>query len=238
LRGLLLFLICGLAQGHDVITTALTFDRDISRILYTSCVSCHHPDGKAFSLMTYSDVRPWAVAMKEEILQRRMPPWGAVKGFGDFRNDQALTPEQMERIVSWVDGGVPEGEPKDLPPAPKFEDDPALTQITGALKVSGEHKLDKPFSVEGLLPQSIPDNASLMITAQLPNGQIEPLVWLKNYKAQFDHPFLFRKPLDVPAGTVIRGVPANAAVLLLPVGSFPPPVQKTEESPHHTEGSK
>ena len=47
-----------------------------------------------------------------------MPPWGAVKGFGDFRNDEALTPEQMELIVSWVSGGAPEGDAKDLPPAP------------------------------------------------------------------------------------------------------------------------
>ena len=51
-----------------------------------------------------------------------MPPWGAVKGFGDFRNDQALTPEQLELIVSWADGGVPEGEEKDLPPPPKFDE--------------------------------------------------------------------------------------------------------------------
>ena len=48
-----------------------------------------------------------------------MPPWGAVKGFGDFRNDVALTPEQIELIVSWVSGGAPEGDAKDLPPPPK-----------------------------------------------------------------------------------------------------------------------
>ena len=29
---------------------------------------------------------------------------------GDFRNDKALTPEQLELIVSWAGGGVPEGE--------------------------------------------------------------------------------------------------------------------------------
>ena len=72
----------------------------------------------AFSLMTYADARPWAVAIKEEILRRRMPPWGAIKGFGEFRNDTALTPEEMERIVSWTDGGVPEGERKTCPRRP------------------------------------------------------------------------------------------------------------------------
>ncbi|HEV2446848.1 MAG TPA: hypothetical protein VGS58_13050, partial [Candidatus Sulfopaludibacter sp.] len=116
---LVLLAACCAAQGHDIITTSITFDRDIVRIINTHCASCHHPGGTAFSLMTYSDARPWAVAIKEEILRRRMPPWGAIKGFGEFRNDQALTPEEMERIVSWTDGGVPEGEPKDLPEPPK-----------------------------------------------------------------------------------------------------------------------
>ena len=96
--------IYGSVQGRDLNGVG----RDISRIVNNHCASCHHPDGAAFSLMTYGDARPWAVAIKEEILRRRMPPWGAIKGFGEFRNDQALTPEEMERIVSWADGGVPE----------------------------------------------------------------------------------------------------------------------------------
>src|SRR5260370_118781 len=91
--------------AHDVITTRITWDREITRLVYSRCASCHREGGSAFSLMTYADGRPWAVAMKEEVLARRMPPWGAIKGFGDYRNDQALTPEQMEIIVSWVDGG-------------------------------------------------------------------------------------------------------------------------------------
>jgi hypothetical protein len=89
------------APGHDIITTSITWDRDISRIVNERCASCHHSGGIAFSLMSYAKGRPWAEAIKEEVLARRMPPWGAVKGFGDFRNDQALSSEQLERIVSW-----------------------------------------------------------------------------------------------------------------------------------------
>ena len=95
-RCLLLLSACFAAQAHDIITTSITFSRDIARIVNNHCASCHHPGGMAFSLMTYADARPWAVAIKEEILRRRMPPWGAIKGFGEFRNDQALTPEEME----------------------------------------------------------------------------------------------------------------------------------------------
>ena len=87
----LIFILSFVTQGHDVITTRITFDREISRIVYERCAACHHQDGSSFSLMSYPEVRPWAVAIKEEALSRRMPPWGAVKGFGEFRNDQGLT---------------------------------------------------------------------------------------------------------------------------------------------------
>jgi hypothetical protein len=45
----------------------------------------------AFSLMTYAGARPWAGAVKEEVLERRMP-LGSGEGV-DFRNDKAHKPE-------------------------------------------------------------------------------------------------------------------------------------------------
>ena len=44
-------------------------------------------------------------------LARRMPPWPAERGFGTFSNDIGLTPREFEFLISWVDGGVPEGRP-------------------------------------------------------------------------------------------------------------------------------
>jgi len=215
-RCLLLFSACLLAQGHDIITTSITFTRDISRIVNNHCASCHHPGGTAFSLMTYSDARPWAVAIKEEILRRRMPPWGAIKGFGEFRNDQALTPEEMERIISWADGGVPEGEPKDMPEPPKSIEPQTYRHGKGELSVSGDFALKSAFSLDGLWPERVPEKGSFQITAQLPDGSIEPLLWLQDYKMQFGHPFLFRSPISLPARTVIKGIPPGAKLALLP----------------------
>jgi hypothetical protein len=214
----LLLLAAGLAaQGHDIITTSITFTRDISRIVNNHCASCHHPDGMAFSLMTYSDARPWAVAIKEEILRRRMPPWGAIKGYGDFRNDQALTPEEMERIVSWTDGGTPEGEPKDMPEPPKSLEPETFRHGKGELSVSGDFALTRAFTLDGLWPEKFPEKGRFLITAQLPDGVIQPLLWLEDYKTKFGHPFLFRTPLSLPAHTVIRGIPPGAKIALLPV---------------------
>jgi hypothetical protein len=202
--------------AHVGITTKVTWNKEISRILFERCAACHRPGGTAFSLMTYKDARPWAVAIKEEVLSRRMPPWGAVKGFGEFKNDQGLTPEQLELITAWVEGGVPEGDPKHLPPAPRISAPAAVRPNNNQLVLSGDLTLIRPFKLAGILPQTVPDGASMKIVAQLPDGRVEPLVWLYEYREKFRHPFLLRKTLTLPRGTIIRGVAAGAAIILLP----------------------
>lgn len=205
-----------LAYGHDVITTKVTFDREIVRLFNAHCISCHREGGTAFSLETYKVARPWAKAIGEEVLQRRMPPWGAVKGFGDFRNDQGLTEEQLELIVDWEEGGAPEGEEKNLPATPKLAPVPALTHTPKEIAIRGDFKLTRAFKLDGLWPKTIADGESFQVTAELPDGSIEPLLWLRNYRKMFEHPFLLRRPLELPAGTVVRGVPGDATVALLP----------------------
>ncbi len=212
----LMCLFAATAAAHDIITTPITWDREISRIVYERCASCHHEGGQAFSLMTYADARPWAVAIKEEVFERRMPPWGAVKGFGDFRDDKALTPEQLELITSWVGGGVPEGEAKDLPPAPKFEQPLLDLQAGGVISVNGECQLEKDFKLLAIWPKSVPDDADFQVTAERPDGSIEPLIWFEHFHAKFTHSFVYRNPVDLPAGTKIHGVPPGSTIVLMP----------------------
>src|SRR3954447_25853401 len=116
-----LFLAALRAPAHEPITTNLTWSKEISRVVYQHCTTCHRPDGRAFSLMTYEDARPWAKAIRDEVLNRRMPPWDAVKGVGEFRDDPSLSLPEMDLIVGWVEGGAPEGKPEYLPPEPKPE---------------------------------------------------------------------------------------------------------------------
>ena len=217
----------GSAWGHDVITTKITFDREIARIILPRCASCHKPGGSAFSLVTYSEARPWAKAIQEEVLERRMPPWGAVKGFGEFRDEQALTPEQIEVIADWVEGGAPEGEAKDLPPSPKPEvkpePKPQSAHSTGPygggsycigcqLTVAGDLKLPRNIVLHGLRAEKVAAGSTFQIIAELPDGSILPLLWLEPFKPAFSHPFWFKTPLNLPAGTVIRGVPPRASI--------------------------
>ena len=100
----LLFFLLRVVETHG--TGAVTWNREISRVVFDKCGSCHRPDGTAFSLMTYADAQPRANEIKDAVLARRMPPWGGVKGFGQFRNDSSLSQEQIELITKWVDGGI------------------------------------------------------------------------------------------------------------------------------------
>jgi len=105
------------ASSHDPITTSVTFNKEIVRILQRSCLDCHSP-GKIkgdISLTSFEEARPWAKAIKEEVLEKRMPPFQAVKGYGEFHNAYLLSQREIELLVSWVEGGAPRGEAKDLP---------------------------------------------------------------------------------------------------------------------------
>jgi hypothetical protein len=97
-----------------------TFSKDVAPILQAKCQSCHQPNSIApMSLMTFQEARPWARSMKERVASRQMPPWHIDKSVGiqQFKNDMSLSDEQIDTIVRWVDGGAPQGDPKDLPPA-------------------------------------------------------------------------------------------------------------------------
>jgi len=94
---------------HTPITTSIVFQKEIARIFQRKCFQCHTDGNISMSLTTYKDARPWAVAIKEEILERRMPPWSAVNGYGHFANDMSLTAREVSIILAWADGGAPSG---------------------------------------------------------------------------------------------------------------------------------
>jgi len=201
-------------SGHDVITTPLTFSREISRLVYARCASCHRPGGRAFSLMTYADARPWAAAIKEEVLERRMPPWGAVKGFGEFKDDQGLTQEQIELIADWVEGGAPEGDPALLPKtAESAEERPR--RVTPGIAVDGVLNLKTGITLTGIQPQKVPDSGSVVVTATRPDGSVEPLLWLYSYNPEFPHVYSYRTEIHLDAATRIEIMPRGAVVALL-----------------------
>jgi hypothetical protein len=115
--------------SHKTITTPIIYKKEIAQIFQRKCFNCHSENNLAMPLTTYELARPWARAIREEVLDREMPPWGAVTGFGHFANDVGLTQREVDIILSWADGGAPSGvlkveesiPPVYVPPMPMWE---------------------------------------------------------------------------------------------------------------------
>jgi len=215
-------------RAHDPITTQITWNREISRIVFNRCASCHHDGGSStISLMTYQAARPWAKAMKEEVLERRMPPFAAVKGFGEVRDEGALTQEELHLIADWVEGGAPEGDdPKLLPKIPDFSaaapsvtakssGSSALGKPAPQLIADGTLTLKEPVTLIGARAGTMAEGASIQAVTEKPDGSIEPLIWIYDYQPKFDQAYYFEKPLTLPAGSKIDIYPANGGTLAL-----------------------
>jgi hypothetical protein len=67
------------------------------------------------ALLTYSDVRPWAKAIRAAVASGKMPPWSPDPHYGKFTNDLSLAPGEPETLLAWADAGAPEGHPVDAP---------------------------------------------------------------------------------------------------------------------------
>jgi hypothetical protein len=103
--------------------SAPTFTKNLAPILYKNCTSCHRPgEIGPMSLLTYNEVRPYAKSIRTNVVDRVMPPWFADPQFGKFHNERRLSEADIKTITAWVDSGAPEGNPADLPPAPKYAD--------------------------------------------------------------------------------------------------------------------
>jgi hypothetical protein len=192
---LLSVLLLSSAWAHDPITTNLTWSKEISRLIYQHCASCHRPDGRAMSLLTYEEARPWAKAMRDEVLNRRMPPWDPVKGVGQFRDDPSVSQPEIDLLVSWVEGGAPEGNPIYLPPqAPSKE--PVTDRGGRGIELRESTTLTAPLTLTGIRPEG-----ALELSAILPDRSVQHLIWIPDFRPQWNRTYILRTPLKLPRGT-------------------------------------
>ena len=114
-----------LAQTQVKAPDQPTFAKDVAPILQRACQNCHRPGNIGpMSLLTYQDVRPWARSIKQQVVQRNMPPWYIDRAVGirHFKNDPSLSDQEISMISKWVDNGAPMGNESDMPPPRKFDD--------------------------------------------------------------------------------------------------------------------
>ena len=102
-------------KADDPVSSSVRFNREIIRILQRRCLSCHVEGSLAMPLVSYRDVREWSRAIREEVVEQRMPPSTAAPGYGRFENVLGLTSRETTTLLSWLDGGMPRGDERDLP---------------------------------------------------------------------------------------------------------------------------
>jgi hypothetical protein len=140
-----------LIPGSRSATTAasVTFTKDVAPIIQKNCQVCHRPGEVApMSFMNYKEVRPWAKSIREKVVAREMPPWFADPKHGEFSNDCRLSQKEIDTIVAWVEGGAKEGDPKDMPPNPKFTAGWQIGQPDVVLPMTVEFSIP----AEGVIP--------------------------------------------------------------------------------------
>lgn len=119
-----------------------TYADTVARILNDHCVQCHRPGEVApFSLIGYENARNWAPTIAVVASSRKMPPWKAVPGIGDFKHENRLTDEEVATLEAWAKAKAPRGDATKEPAAPKFPANWALGDPDIVLQAA------KPFKV-------------------------------------------------------------------------------------------
>jgi hypothetical protein len=150
------------------------------------------------SLVSYEDARPWAKAIREEVLTRRMPKWHAARGYGQFANDRSLTPFEIALFVAWVDGGAVRG-PTRMP---------VEASSAGAENRSPRVRRVRMRCESDRLPQGrllavrprLDEGASAGISVVLPDGSREIVAWIRGFEKKFEETYWLQDPVVLPAG--------------------------------------
>ncbi|MCZ7582096.1 MAG: hypothetical protein M5R36_01500 [Deltaproteobacteria bacterium] len=106
----------------------IDYYEDIAPIVMNRCVSCHGVGEVAFDLLDYEDLAAWGDHVGDLVSQRDMPPWNLDNSgqCQSFKRARWMDKDEIETINTWIDAGMPEGDPADAPPVPPKKTRPAV----------------------------------------------------------------------------------------------------------------
>jgi hypothetical protein len=93
------------------------FTRDVAPIIWKKCEICHSEKaetGAKPDFDSYEKVKSWLAMIKDSVLTRRMPTWGADSRPGEFLYDYSLSASETRTLISWINAGAPRGPGPDL----------------------------------------------------------------------------------------------------------------------------
>lgn len=128
----------GFADSGDA--PELTYFRDFKPILDARCVSCHSQGNIApIDLTVPMLAQSTAALLKQQVVDRIMPPWHAKDDCQTYQSNRSLSDAQIDTIARWADIGAPLGDP-----ATEGEPLPALEQ--GLSRVDLRVQTGQPYT--------------------------------------------------------------------------------------------
>jgi hypothetical protein len=74
---------------------------------------------------------------------------------------------------------------------------------TGA-RVTAELKMSTGRALVSMRPEMQPGGRSLELKLVRPDGSREVLLWVKNFRQEWQTPYVFRQPVALPAGSLLQ----------------------------------
>ena len=176
-----------------------TFYKDVLPILQDHCQQCHRPGQIApMPLLTYAQTRANAKSIQRMVTSGKMPPWFAESKYGHFANDPSLTAAQIEAISSWVENGVPAGDPREAPAPKQWEEGWTIPRPDWVIQMPKPVVLPARGDVEytyEIVPTGFTDDKWVRMSEIRPSN-----------RRQVHHAVVYIRP---PDSTWLRNAPKN-----------------------------
>jgi hypothetical protein len=156
-----------LFAGATAISAQISFSTQVWPIIENHCVSCHQTgEIGPMPLTTYAEIRPWAQAISEAVLSKKMPPWHAQGPTAhSFLNDRSISDAEIHTIADWVKAGAREGRIQKRPFQPE--------------RPAGGWKLGQPDIIIRVPGFQVPASGQLGYKYLITSGLFPDNVWLR-----------------------------------------------------------
>lgn len=125
---------CESDLGAGTADAEATWHQNIAPLVEARCTRCHTTGGIApFALETYTDVVALKDAVRDAVVEKRMPPWLPSDCCQSFQHDPSLSDDEIATLAAWIDRGAPEGDAAN--PGPPLAVPPELSRVDLSLEM-------------------------------------------------------------------------------------------------------
>lgn len=150
-------------------TEKVDFSVVMEKVMVKNCLNCHSNAGGnrgGLNLETYEDVIAVAAEIKDLVSSRTMPP----------RRMTALTDQQIQLLVEWIDAGAPlKAVPDEPVPEPNPEPTPAPAPVPPPTTVPTPDPV--PTTTPPVVPKPTPEPTPAPVPVPVPVGTTYEMVY-------------------------------------------------------------